>query len=88
MAKNNKHIHKYRKTDIGAKGREYLVMQCAMPGCGHYLPHLNLAIGRESICWRCEDTFVMDVDHLSQANPHCNNCKRTEDDARRTQSIA
>lgn len=76
-----KHIHQYKRADIGVS-KEYIVYRCVLPDCGHYLVP-NLVEGRECLCPRCGDTFIIEKSHLSLANPHCDNCivKREEKSA-------
>lgn len=74
------HIHQYKRLDIG-KDKEYIVFKCALPNCAHYLaPYL--VVGRESLCPRCEESFIIENKHLQLAQPHCDNCtiKKTNDE--------
>jgi len=66
----SKHLHQYKKVDIG-KDIPYIVYRCM--SCPHYLlPYL--LEGREAKCPRCGEAFTIKKDHLTLANPHCDNC--------------
>lgn len=66
------HVHKYilRPTDSRP------VWACAL-GCGHFMPaHLtSLVEGRPSICWVCEEQFIMTIESMAEKNPRCENCR-------------
>jgi len=60
-----KHVHKYwgrpykhSRLKRGRKTIEDLVMACAHPDCLHYIT-LEEAVGRRSICWKCEKQFIL-----------------------------
>ncbi len=65
-----KHLHKYKRTDIGKKG-PYIVYKCM--DCSHYVAP-ELLEGREAACPRCDEPYKIEAQHLSLAIPHCNNC--------------
>jgi predicted RNA-binding Zn-ribbon protein involved in translation (DUF1610 family) len=67
-----KHIHQYKRADLGVN-KEYIVYRCTLPDCGHYLVP-KLVEGKESLCPRCGEVFIIEKSHLSLANPHCDNC--------------
>lgn len=77
MTKN--HIHKYRRVNIGHNGTEYWVMQCSEPGCPHYHPmQTKLSAptlrGKQALCNRCEEPFLLNKRALRMAEPCCDNC--------------
>lgn len=65
-----KHTHKYQRTKLGSKG--YIVYKCMLPSCPHFINE-SLLLGRECICWRCGDEFII-TKHYKK--PHCNSCTR------------
>lgn len=70
MAK--KHIHKYHHIRIAA-GK---LWACALADCTHYMPrHLeNTLLGKASICWKCENNFILDTLNMMDDRPICNEC--------------
>ena len=72
------HVHKFRRRNIGRKA-EYWVMQCALPGCTHYVPMRSkisapVLLGKLSVCNKCGDRFELSRRALRAANPICNSC--------------
>lgn len=70
------HIHKYirvKKSDRAIK----TFFKCAFDGCTHKIAK-EFAIGRYSICNRCNEQFVLDARALDLAKPHCARCTRSE----------
>ena len=67
------HTHKYILRPTGSQP----VWACALPDCNHYMPpHLNSLIeGRSSICWECEDKFILDDNAMKELRPRCFNCR-------------
>lgn len=57
MAKaiNHPGAHKYMRVSLGNKD----IFKCQLPGCTHFLTHPELAIGRESLCWQCGESFII-----------------------------
>lgn len=78
------HFHKYERMKWD-NGKPFY--KCMEPGCNHYLPHLALAIGRESLCWgNCARLVVITKEDVHQGvkHPMCPFCK-TERKERREQ---
>lgn len=73
MAKAKRHVHKYRKVDLGYAN----VYACSLPDCPHYMPkHMEKILeGKYSFCWGCDEKFVMDEDALKMEHPKCINCR-------------
>lgn len=76
MAK--KHAHKYY---YGLRVANQTVWACALPGCGHYMPHhmRDAVNNKAAICWNCEGYAVVDLDLFRQGRyPQnkvwCQNC--------------
>jgi len=78
MRTSNKpvHYHKYERQKW-PNGKSYY--KCMQPGCPHYLPLAQLAIGRESICWGylCNHLVLLTKDDISNniQYPMCEECK-------------
>ena len=86
-----KHIHKYQRILLGAKkiakkdGKRYIercagteYMKCMFPGCSHFIL-LELAIGRESICWACEDVLILNKENMTRTKPTHKDCRRKKE---------
>lgn len=71
-----KHFHKYEKLQW-PNGSFYY--KCMEPGCPHYLPVAELAIGRESLCWGpdCNKLVVITKEDVQKGvkHPMCDSCK-------------
>jgi Zn finger protein HypA/HybF involved in hydrogenase expression len=67
-----KHVHKYHKVDI-AYDR---LWACALPTCTHYMPkHLETMLpGKGSICWKCDEPFILDAVNMQDDKPVCPDC--------------
>lgn len=70
--------HKYERMKVGKNDHE--IYKCMFPDCPHYLPSLELAIGRLSLCWGidCHNTVEMTRDMVSNrktVKPMCESCK-------------
>ena len=66
---SKKHIHKYKKLESG-------IWACALPNCTHYMP-LNVAdqvSGKVSICWECNQAFILDERAMENEHPVCIEC--------------
>lgn len=66
-----KHTHQYVRIKIGKNKR--IEFKCSVDGCVHHI-RPELAIGRNSICYRCGNTFVLDKANMQLARPHCDVC--------------
>jgi protein-arginine kinase activator protein McsA len=73
MAKKHTHIHKYQKVKWGKKETE--IFRCMLPDCSHYL-HLEMALGKKSICHKCGRTFTLGKGDIIKVRPKCDNCVR------------
>jgi late competence protein required for DNA uptake (superfamily II DNA/RNA helicase) len=64
-----RHTHKYMKLPSQ-------VWACGFGDCTHYLPSNMTAMihGRQSICWECGDTMLLEEKQLKMDKPYCNNC--------------
>lgn len=76
-----KHTHKYRRVTQQPSGR--IIWKCELPDCSHYTTP-ELVAGKKSICWTCEQEFVLTKALMSQrAKPTCLNCRRGNKKPRR-----
>ena len=71
--RKNDHVHKYIRVKLGDK--EHIVFKCALPNCPHNLAK-DLVEGRLSICWRCNEAFVITKAQINLKRPHCLNCTK------------
>ncbi|HWY34240.1 MAG TPA: hypothetical protein VNX68_06305 [Nitrosopumilaceae archaeon] len=76
MAKKKlpKHTHKYHRILAGFKK----IWACADSECTHFMPeHLtSTIIGKKSICWQCNNEFILDDDSMKNDRPICRACSR------------
>lgn len=70
-APEDKHTCKFRRHTFGSGNTTYF---CAN-GCNKKIKPA-LALGRESICWRCGNTFKMTEYSIRLAKPHCDACHK------------
>lgn len=63
--------HKYKRVKWGDKGT--LVWRCMLENCQHYL-HAEMIENKQSRCWKCGRTFVMDKDRMQRVKPKCSGC--------------
>jgi len=76
-------IHKYKRMSVGRKGHE--IYKCMLPNCSHYLPYVELAIGRLSACWGCGASVELTQDmvgDLKTVRPICEDCKKLRKEQR------
>jgi hypothetical protein len=45
-----KHVHQYQR----AKNGNHPIMRCMTVGCSHFLPNVEMALNRESLCCSCK----------------------------------
>lgn len=71
-----RHIHQYYRIDKARRSPDpYIVYECRLADCTHYLPIASI-IGKRCVCWDCKSPFFMDRQSL-QIKPRCRTC-RTE----------
>jgi DNA-directed RNA polymerase subunit RPC12/RpoP len=69
-----KHIHKYLRIDLSrTPGKPYLVYRCVL-NCNHYIP-IEQAVGKTTICWSCDDEFVIKDTDTRYRRITCDKCK-------------
>ena len=73
MAKfSEKHVHKFKRLKYKSGNTIFF---CALPDCAQKI-NISLALGKRSICWRCNSVFIMDEYTLRLSKPHCQNCHK------------
>lgn len=83
-----KHVHRYKKVNLGNNGKDYFVYKCQKPACSHYVS-FALAEGKLCECNRCYEPMIITKATLTHSNgkkpmalPHCGDCvKRKKSDA-------
>lgn len=72
--KRTDHVHKFKRHtyETGTK-----VFFCALPKCNKKLK-VALALGKECICWRCGEVFILTEYSLRLVKPHCENCHKSK----------
>ena len=67
-----KHVHKYHRIKVGFGN----VWSCALPKCGHFMPRnlTELVNGRASLCWKCDEEFILNEHNMMNDKPVCVNC--------------
>lgn len=70
----SKHIHKFKRLRYKS-GNE--IFFCSLPDCSVKL-NIALALGKRSLCWRCEQPFIMTEYSLRLAKPHCDACHKSK----------
>jgi hypothetical protein len=76
MARRPPHVHKYLRIEWGKKKTP--VMRCVLPNCTHYV-HMEMVLGRQSICWKCGAPFVIDRLAVTRKKPKCYTCVNRKD---------
>ncbi len=85
------HLHKYKKINLGADGKDYFVYRCMRPACSHYVP-VALSEGKLCECSRCGEPMVINKITLNSsggramARPHCSNCIQRKEE--KTDNVA
>lgn len=64
------HIHKLKRHTFRNGEQVYF---CTLPHC-KYKVVVALALGKEVICNRCGDPFIMNEVSIRLAKPHCDDC--------------
>ena len=72
-----KHPHKYKRHRYKTGTEVYF---CTLPNCTHRV-ECAFTLGKESICNRCGEKFLMDEYSIRLAEPHCQACKVTKVDS-------
>lgn len=75
-----KHIHKFKRKDIGRKNgpndrKKFIVFACILPECTYYVEKA-LAEGKFCICNRCGSLMTLTKAAMDMASPHCPACTK------------
>lgn len=66
-----KHIHKLKRIKYRSGNTSFFcVLDCS------FKTSTALALGKKSICWRCNEVFIMNEYSLRLSKPHCENCHK------------
>jgi hypothetical protein len=65
--------HKYIKARF-TKSRS-IIFKCGLQGCTHFI-YEPLIIGRESVCWVCNEIFEVIRKSIRNKKLHCEDCTR------------
>ena len=82
------HVHKYKRINLGKRGREFMVYRCVTSGCTHHI-RTDMSHGVEALCWKCGIPFNIDA-RKRLAKPHCSACvtSKATKDTRKTKHAA
>ena len=70
MTTKSLHIHKLKRIRYKSGNTIFF---CILPDCS-FKANIALSLGKRSICWRCNNPFIMTEYSLRLAKPHCENC--------------
>lgn len=75
MARAKRHVHKYHYIVLPMMGSK--VWACRLPDCNHYMPkYMEPTIeGKSSICWGCDETFILTLAAMAEDMPRCEKCR-------------
>lgn len=76
ITKKKDHIHKFKRLKYKSGNQIFF---CALPDCNAKMS-TSLALGKRSLCWRCNEPFIMNEYSLRLAKPHCENCHKPKND--------
>lgn len=66
--------HKYKRVQMRKDNPNWIVFRCMLPDCSHYLPTLEMVINKLSLCWGCEQQFLITKEHVERVKPTCESC--------------
>ena len=73
MIRKEKHLHSYKKVNIGNKDRPFIVYKCTKLNCSHYI-RPEFIEGKLSECPRCDSAYVITRNDLRNVTLHCDKC--------------
>lgn len=76
MPKVEKHIHKLKRLKFKSGNAMYF---CILPDCMFKI-NCQLALGKRSLCHRCEEPFIMNEYTIRLAKPHCDRCHKPKNE--------
>ena len=81
---NLKHTHKLKKVIYKSGNSSFF---CVLPDCTFKINPV-LALGKKTICWRCEKEFQLDEYKLRLVKPHCESCHRPKKNGKANENVA
>lgn len=57
------------------KSGGYAVCKCMLPDCPHHIGY-ELAVGRKSLCWNCNQEMILDYRTAKMKKPTHDGCKK------------
>lgn len=69
-----KHNHKVKRLNLSTGNKIYF---CVLPDCTFKIK-VALSLGKQVICWRCENPFYLNEYSIRLAKPHCENCHKSK----------
>jgi hypothetical protein len=72
------HIHKLKRHRFKTGNTVYFCVASDKDCKVKFAP--ALALGKKSICWRCEQPFIMSEYSIRLAKPHCDKCHKPKVD--------
>ena len=70
-----KHTHQYKR--ITQRPSNRVIYRCMLANCNHYLTE-EFILGKQSVCWACQNDFVLDKYAVERTKPKCENCRTKE----------
>lgn len=71
MKKQINHIHKFRRKTYKTTGSH--IYFCTLPDC-YFKTEPDILIGKQSICNRCGNPFILNSYSIRTVKPHCDDC--------------
>lgn len=71
------HIHRYILRNLGTKNEPKKKYCCSFPDCTKIIHSKSLIIGKLTICWSCNESFILGNDQvrLNVVKPKCKDCR-------------
>lgn len=70
--RNEVHIHKLKRHRFKTGSS---ILYCTGANCSYKVAP-QLALGKLTLCWRCDKPFTLDDYTMRLAKPHCRNCQK------------
>lgn len=74
MVEKKKHTHKLKKVKYKSGNQ---VLFCVLEDCSFKI-NPALALGKKSICWRCDKEFNLNEYSIRLVKPHCEECHKSK----------
>lgn len=75
MPRVQNHTHKLKRFKYKSTGTA--IFFCTLPDCT-FKSDTHLTLGKRSICWRCNQEFLINEYAIRLSRPHCMGCKKTK----------